>query len=693
MYQKSQKDIAYKAKDIRSTQQKLRNAEAKSRSKRISFGQSTWLGFMRSVSPSQLPVGYGTLAVNVYPNGTYYEKSLGYVEVGRHVAGEIALNSYIGLVAGEIVVESINNIQNPVSKQSEQGLFKLIRSKENGETTFFVLGNDGFWKSAQPFADYWKTDQTGVSIPNKNASTPYTFKGSKFSFVVWKNTLYLCSGEEDFIGSNGKASGLMKWDGVQWDSIDCGKAGFLNNDYVNKSAFNGNIDIVDQSYRLYDSTKEFNPSLICLFKERLFIAGSINNPIQVKMSEWNNPDNFVDNVLGLQTAPLTSKDTARASSFILTTGADRINSINVFNDTIYIGTNKAFFVYTLVQQNIGNNVQFQLDAITQNNYTLAGSVNSYSTVAFQNKLYFLSDFHVIPELSNFEMTASGSSRPSASYQKISSSIDDFMYKVDLSNSCIGVYGDRVLIGCKYGSTDLSNNITIMASPFAIDNNRISWGFTVLDYIQPNYFFQNNRGCYFTSDDSGRLFKIVPAKFGVEVQEQDSVGNPLPIQYPASIFQTGWTGYDPAKDSSISKKRLNSLLLFGYFSQGTKINVTFIIESADDLESNKTTESKTITYTCNSEDIFNETDCSISQLMNVDIQRRYGAKYYPLHWNFSIGKDTITYKRISIRIDIEDSRYFLVENLVGIAEELSSDGNAGVTKPEFIDIDFALNSEC
>lgn len=691
MYEKAQKDGVYRAKRIKATKAEIDGYKP---NKRLSFGQSTWLGFMRSTAPSQLPAGYGTIALNIYPNATYYEKPLGYAEVGRHITGSINLNDYKGLIAGEIFIESLQ--PNPaLDKQSERGLFKLIKSKSSNETEFYTLNNFGIWNLAQPFADYWTVDKDGKPTPNGKAEKPYQFKGDKFSFVVWKNTLYLCSGKEDFIGSNGKANGLMKWDGSEWDSIDTGKAGFLKNPfrYVNKSAFNSSIDIIEQSYRLYDSSLPFNPSLIVLFKERLLISGAEANPIQVKMSEWNNPDNFVDNVLGLQTAPLTSKDSARASSFIISTGSDLINSMNVFNDTIYIGTNKGFFIYTLVQQNIGNNVQFQLDAVTENNYTLAGSTNSYSTVSFQNKLFYLSNYHVIPELSAFELTyrSSASTTPYAAYMKLSDSIDDFMYKVDLTNSCIGVYGDRVLIGCKYGNSDLSNNITIMASPFAIDANSIRWGYVVLDYIQPNYFFQNNRGCYFTSDESGRLYKIIPTKFGVEVQEQDDQGQPLAVQYPASVFQTGWTGYDPAKDSSISEKSLEKLLLFGYFSEGTEIKVTFIMDKGCEKDTEFNT--KTIIYKCTVPDVFDEKDCDLATLMNTDIGRRYGAKNYAIHWNFPKSEDMIIYKRLSIRIDIENSRYFMVENMVGVAQELTSDGNAGITNPKFIDIEFGLSSGC
>ena len=660
------------AKQRFNEQSKISNNIKSNPKNNIVFGNNLWFGFARSVSSSRTPDGYSYSNINTYPNGSYIESPLGYTQVGRH-QDNINMDDYEGLIAGEICIDFNRS---PDNNQNVSGLFKIIKNKSTQETSFYYLDSDSNWILQDPFQYELGIDDQ----QNPNPNNKYNFKGSKFDFVVYKDNLYLVSGEEDFINSNGEITGLMKWDGQKWDGIPTGKVGLLkNNSKIGKTNLNSTGEIENPDVNLYDSNNDFNPSLIILYKDRLLVSGDKSNPIQVKTSEWNNPDNFIDNVLGAQTSPLSSKDTARASTFIIPTGCDVINSLDVFNDVVYIGTNKSWFIYQLVNQNIGDGVQFQFDSITQNNYTLAGSVNQYSTITFQNKLYFVADYQVVPEFSAFELQINtNSDRASAAYTRLSGLIDDWMEGIDLSSSCIGVYGDSVLIGCKR-TGELKNTICILARPFYLSATEIRWGFTVMDHIQPAYFFQNNRGCYWMNTNSGNLYQIQSSQNGIqEYSVENSIVN-TSTKYPVSVWKTHWTGLNPTRDSDISFKSFNSIKISGYFSSGTTIKCYFDCDLPD-------VDSEKVTYQYTEFGFKHTFDYDIpSQIEDEDIRYKYGAKHHVIMFAIPKGATTKTYRKLSMTIIVEDSKFFRFEEYLAISEELAQNGNA-IEKPIIIEPD-------
>lgn len=646
--------------------------------KKIAFGDAQWFGQVTSYSPTQIPPGNGILCLNASPQGTYLESPLGYTFVGTHLKGQLALEQYEGLIAGEICQQGEQGANDNIDKN----IFKIVRKKfpnADGvfETAFFVLGVDGNWRDFTPYADTYIDGEL-----NPEPKIRYNFRGEKFDYVVWKNILYICSGEEWFEGSNG-SSGLMRFDGQTWDSILTGKAGFPSNqpEFKNKSALDGDENY-PPDFRLYDSTNEFNPSLLCLFQERLFISGAESNPLQVKMSEWNNPDNFVDNVLGMQTAPLTSKDTARASSFVVTSGCDKITSLTSFNNEIYVGTDKKVFIYNLNRQTIGENVVFQLESIIQNDYTPAGTVNQYSTVAFQNRLYFLSNYQVVPEFSAFTLSAApGASKPYSSYEKLSGEIDSLMEKLDISEACIGVYGGSVLIGVNYNDPDGRNNMTIVSAPYLVNNNQVKWAFYILDYIKPTYFYQNNRGCYFTNKEDGELYKITPNRYGVEFRDSEGYGE---VTYPISTWQSGWTGYNPLKDSSISRKVLDKFVVKGYFSEGTIITISMITEdTCDQKDQTPCFKTTSFEFECVKPDKVG-CDKTLTEELTRDMRYREKAPYYTLNFDIPTSENKVTYTSLSYRIHLDNCRYFSIESVTGVSTQQSPDGVTPIA-PEFVDV--------
>ena len=675
------KDITYinqQSKLVESSIETLKNA---ANEKIVTFGNFSWLGFLDSVAPSNVPDGYGLVSFNNNPKGTSLESPLGYREVGIHNQNinPIKIDEWEGLLTGEFYP-----VDEKINLKKETGMFKILRHKQTGETNFWLLNSEGVWEIRNPFSNYWSDRINNVDLASR-VDTVYNFKGAKFTYVVWKNILYLCSGEENFIGSSGQPSGLMKFDGFLWDSILTGDAGFLGNKntFVNKRLYEEDGKPKESDVRLYDSGRAFNPSLTCLFKDRLYIAGAKANPLQVKVSEMNNPDNFVDNVLTIQSIPLTTKDTARPSSFVIGEGCDFITSMNVYNNAVYIGTNKNFYIYDLVESNLQNGQFFQLDAVVQNNFTPAGPRSSYATTTFANKLYYVSDYQVIPEISCFELQYSGSSgMPIASYRRLSSDIEDFLPDFEISNSTIGIFGDKILIGLKRknqfelleddkNEISIGNDITIVATPFNFSKSDQRLGFTVLDYIAPTYFYTNNTGCYFVNRDNGKLYKITEDIKGVE--DEDLQSENLTVEYPTCVWRSGWTGYNPKKDSSFSLKSLEKVLMSGYFSEGTKIYISFL---PDDYCENSPDcgKIKTMYYEFTKKDLIHCEDCF--EDTNLSTAYKNKAPYYgTLIFKIPTGEKTvITYKKISWQIEIVDSRYFMLETLSFIAKEKSTSNN-------------------
>lgn len=647
------------------------------------FSNNTWVGLATSIATSNLASKYAVNCLNLVSNYSYIESPLGMTLVSRHKQGDINITDWYGVTGGEFSFEAetdqIANIELSDSdfRQIDRGIFKILRNKDTLNTVFYWLNNIGVWEKRQPYSNYY--NENGSVNTQKDTLQEYSFKGDIFNFVVWKNILYICSGKEEFRSSRGKINGLMKWDGVTWDSIDTGNAGKLKlpNTYVDRAIFDNDPNIVDypgKNYQ-YNDDRKFNPSLLQIYKDRIAISGSDVNGLQVKLSEWNNPDNFVDNVLGFTTKPLTSADSARPSSFIIPNGSDKINSLNIFNDVLYIGTNKTFYQYQLVQQNIGGNVQFQLDALQTNNTTNAGTINQQSVITNQNKLYFISDYQTIPEFSGFQIenTTLGG-KPYATYSKFSTIIDDTMSKLDFSKATIGVYADKLLIGCKTQNNSLNNNLTLLVTPFLVATNKIDWSYVILDYIQPTVFFQNNRGCYFLNSDDGEMYKITPSKLGVEVRSFDNETRESVVttEIPSSVWQTGWTGYDARKVTATSVKQLEEFIISGHFASGTKLVVTLIGEAGcgESVDGLYKSFSHIFESSSEAEGIGN----SIDALIHRDINNRNGAKYYIQRFKFNYGADLIKYKKLSVKIAIENSNYFLIEEFYGVVTSIENGVN-------------------
>jgi hypothetical protein len=256
-------------------------------------------------------------------------------------------------------------------------------------------------------------DNAGIThrtpyLRSDSSQVVYNFKGDEFTYIVWNDSLYLCSGQEYFAGSHGYGT-VMKYNRLTgWDSVLTGKAGlFGDSTYLNRTALTTSVSgYIDDNYRSYDSDKDFNPRYISLFKNRGYIGGADAHPLQIKQSERNNIENYVDNALGIQQPVLNSSDGDRANSLIIDSGYNKITALTVYNDKLYIGTDKGWWLYNPENITLANGQPFTAYSIQENNFTGAGPIRQYATLNFRNQLYYVADYQAIPEIAYFSTQAS-----------------------------------------------------------------------------------------------------------------------------------------------------------------------------------------------------------------------------------------------------------------------------------------------
>lgn len=505
------------------------------------------------------------------------------------------------------------------------------------------------------FKDY-NNNLTGYhSTPNIKSDNPsqiYDFKGSEFTFIVWRNSLYLCSGQEYYKGSHGFGTILRFNRLTGWNSVLTGKSGFFEDDirYLNNSATDYSTGkTIDPDYRSYDSATDFNPRFIALFKNRAYIAGTDANPLQIKQSERNNIENFVDNALGIQTPKLTTADGDRPSSLMIDTGYNKITTLTVYNDKLYIGTNKGWWLYTPENISLPDGQPFTAYSIQENNYTGAGPIRPYSTLNFRNRLYYVGNYQVVPEIAYFEsQSRSGNGQAIGVYNKVSEPIDSFMSKLDFSESCIGQFQEHTLVSCREEKcNNKGKNYCIVFNEFQNQNGSIP-SFSVLDYINPNYFFTTKDGCYFTNNDDGDVYKIIPNYY----TNEDG------LKYTAE-YQSGWTGFNPKSDTALSVKRLDRVKISGYFTKGSKLILKIypkMTKKKDDVIFQSVSEPHTFSYD------FSVDDKDDNTLFD-NIETRYGASYYDVLLTFpKISDSVITYEVLSYEFQIQNSNFWHIESI-------------------------------
>jgi hypothetical protein len=336
--------------------------------------------------------------------------------------------------------------------------------------------------------------------------------------------------------------------------------------------------------------------------------------------------------------------------------------MNVFDNDLYIGTNKSFYIHNKRAADLGGNSQFLTDIISENSYSPTGTIRQNATIVNHNRLYFLGEYQINSEFSAYQLSGNGSTKASAIYNKFSESIDKYLYKADFKDSCMGILQDKTIISFLDES---GQRIVIVASEYTqsspTGSQSANWSYYTLDFIEPKQFFNEKKALYFIQHNDGKLYKFQNVEYGKSINVPDQ-GIDTITEFPTGIWNSVWTGYDKSKTSSLSKKQLDKIVIKGYFAKGTELEIDFFLRDPND------TKSIIITFDEDDQQLQNE---SILEGIE-DINYRNNSPYYTRCIIFS-GDQNISYTSFSYRLNITNSRYYFIEHILFEASEISQDG--------------------
>ena len=615
------------------------------------FSVNKFAGFNSSLPQTELGSPYGSIAVNVIPNITHLEKAPGIEAIGYFRDFNPTYPQFENILCGYAEVRRRNDIY-----------FTIIWDNDLKEGNFYTYESSQgrfpdltkFWQRANPLLD--------SKDPSKGE---YKFKSKNIDFTQYKNLLFFCSGEERFIDPDSKKEcGLLCYNmetGI-WSGVNTGKAAKLDISSDSKS-----IDVSSQDAYL-NKLEDFNPSLVETYKERLIISGAESNPYQVKSSEYLNPKNFVDNALGPLPVTLTLEDDLKTSTFFI---GERVTSLTVFGDNMYIGSPDRFFLYSLVPS--GANIS--LDRISPDYSSITGPVNNKSCKVFRGGFYFVSNNQIIPELNVRELEyktalSGGIYTVAKAPEKLTYFIDETLRFSNVENATVGIYKDSVLMSYNDKSQDDKNNKTLLFRKIG-DN----YCYSILDYIHANYFNEvGNKGLIFSSADDGNVYLIRDDnnfidKHNLTTVNPDGSFEKNPVDFH-SVFQTGITGI-AQNDSTLSAKRLDYLIIQGGFSGDSLMGVEIFRTGrpcqdetccGGEIYSFKVSISDGCLQGCSDE----ESSCNESSSFDLDLDYYKNIKYFKKIFRLPIGKEfSLGYNELYIKLSIANSAAFYISNIQGI----------------------------
>ncbi len=635
--------------------QDSRNFNLSAKNTDFSFGVSRWAGMQTSLPQTSDATLYQSMMINTLPQLTHCEQSPGISATGFHRDTDIHIQKEC-LIGGESVTLEGNIF-----------LWKIVWDKNDNKGDFYYTiqstpFEDTIWSKGNPKKDITKKD-----------SFEYRFIGRHISHSYSKGSLYFCSGEENFTDSFGDKSGVMCFDlsTLTWTAIPTGKAAPYD---ISKKA--KNIQDILATYNdlssIYKNLEDFNPSIIIEYNNRLLITGSKANPTQVKVSEYMNYKNFVDNVIGYNPNGLTIEDNRKASTFTI---SQSIKSATVFSNSVFLGTPRSMWVYTLIPSDKG----IDLDQLYEDVADNVGTISNRSVKVYYGNMFFGSTSLTTPQLSTKELEyktslTGGRYTVPLPASKVSQFIDETMKRCDISNSCMGVYKDYVFWSVSLDKEqndyeEAKNNITIVykrAGDFIM--------FSIIDYIHANYFFEvNGGGLYYCSADDGNIYQVredlnyIDRKTNYNYDpQQPYVLSPITYQ---SVIQTGIIGIDQKRDNGFSEKGLKYLYLeLGIAASSIlEIEIYGIGDQCKNCCSSPLwNNSIFIDYECLDP---NSTDPTLSDpgIMNlnplsVDLNYYRGVKYKPLRIVFD---ETIKYSQLYVRLKLNNSAGFFLKSIQGV----------------------------
>jgi hypothetical protein len=631
------------------------------------FGAMSFSGFQTENRTYQQSDGYYSACINGVPKGQRFEKMVQRQIVGKQVEGDLDFGQFEGLLVGQCITKLSAYRRN--RSDEDKDIFAILQNKATGRKYIYYLAEQldstdseasktVFWKNITPLKNYWLSSGT-VNPKYLNAKSSvvdsdfYSLQGQHFGYTNYKDKLYICSGQESYLGESGLGS-ILEFDGYNWNSISAGKCGEIVKDFKpSESILGEDGNLLDPKYLIDDTELDFNPSIISTYGDRLAISGAVGNSIQVKVGEWSNPRNYVSNVLnGTNTiVNLTPKDTIRPSSFILPSESNNITGMKEFNNSLYISTENGWYVWNLIPAKLSNGSFFELDRLQTDKNAPAGAINQESILTYKNDLLYLSNYQIFPEFSKLGMTGTGNNT-SAQYRKLTSPIDTFLSYQDFDEACIGYFKEQILVGF---DDHQGQRKCLMLLPYYDAKGNEFYNYSVLEDLKPTSFLTNKRALYYTEKESGYVYKLVPNLYS-------SLGGEETTATLTSFID----GFNYKQPRFKSLKTLQEVQILGYFSKNTQLTITFLRKldvSKDTLSSSNQVESQlfSVTYTFEEDNFLYD----LNQNQGFcDPNYRFGAKYYDDTFLFEKIQDIdLVYNTLVYQIEITGNNYFSLEGCI------------------------------
>lgn len=573
---------------------------------KASFG-----GYADSISPNLLPSFMCEGSINNVGFGTYLEKMIGSKLLGYHKTEE-DINNMFGLRFGGFVSEDSINRK-----------FKIVRD-ENKNKIFFLNKptNDLQWLDFTP--------EQGIT--NSNI----------YNWAVWRDELYIVSGEKFEYGST--TGGVLVYNpnrkGGEWRVINTGR-GVANNSQSNGA----------------DGPNDFYPSVIAFYNDAMYLSGSKEFPLQVKFSEHSNPDNIIGTLarpfLGLLDTPPVISDLLRPSTFILNQNGDKINSLFVANDYLWIGTNKRFYAYktlTVLNTKLPAGLLW-LDTL-QEHRARAGTYSQKTILQIDDDIQFIARNNSQPGIASMIPIIS-KDRVDKVYGVKSDFVQNTFKDLDLSNACMGVYGIGSLSSIVFISgakcPDTNNNITIAMK--LLDGTPL---FTKISYIHANDWYSDEEGTYWLSSETGEVFELTNNCY---THDKTLINEDYSF-----VYQTGRIGV-ATNDQDFSNKQVKYIWLVGCSSTDLELKIDIFNQTNISGATTNGVNSFTFTPQIDRVDL-EDLDCSNN--IPIPFVHNQGVLFSKL---LDCSQYSINYNVLNIRLEAITSGYFALHQLGVIYEKL------------------------
>ena len=170
-----------------------------------------WGGFTSTLPQTTNSNLYGSACINMIPEFTHVGKSAGMEAVGFFRDIDVNSSNFENLICGQVTI-----------KRRGTFLWTIIYDKINKNASFYYIEDTN--ETVGALQNDW-VRLNPKQNPNDPKSEEYRFKGKSFDAVQFRETLYICSGEENFVDKDGISGSVLALDLINftWSAVPTGK--------------------------------------------------------------------------------------------------------------------------------------------------------------------------------------------------------------------------------------------------------------------------------------------------------------------------------------------------------------------------------------------------------------------------------------------------------------------------------------